>query len=60
VRTAEDEVLGALLSAQPGACAEVARALDAAPFVDQDYLAYWVDALGLQASWSEVERRRAR
>lgn len=46
--TAEDEILRALREAR---LAEAARVLARAALVDHDYLAYWVDELGLQARW---------
>ena len=54
--TAEDALLRVLLAGGAGACAEAARIRAGAALLDHDYIAYWVDALGLQASWREVER----
>ena len=49
--TPEDRILRALLSAAPSALAEAARTRDAAALIDHDYLAYWVDEIGLQERW---------
>jgi hypothetical protein len=45
--TAEDALLRVLLAGGAGA---------GAGLIDHDYIAYWVDALGLQETWREVER----
>jgi hypothetical protein len=49
--TREDEVLRALDGGEPAPLAEAARALASGALIDRDYLAYWVDELGLQAAW---------
>jgi hypothetical protein len=54
--TAEDQVLGALLSGERAQLAAAARTRAGAELIDQDYLAYWVDELGLRVEWHELER----
>jgi hypothetical protein len=54
--TAEDALLEALLSGSASAIADAARIRAEAALLDHDYLAYWVDALGLSEKWREVER----
>jgi hypothetical protein len=49
--TAEDRILSALLAGAASDLAEAARVRDAAALLDHDYLAYWVDQLGIQARW---------
>jgi hypothetical protein len=52
--TAEDSILRALLSREPGALDAAIRIRASAELIDQDYLAYWVDALGLQEQWRKL------
>jgi hypothetical protein len=51
--TLEDEVLRALREARE---ADAARLLARAELVDRDYLAYWVDELGLGARFRAIVR----
>jgi hypothetical protein len=50
-KTAEDRILRALLSSEASALAEAARIRARTESIDHDYLAYWVDELGLQDRW---------
>ena len=47
----EDAVLRALLEGSDAALANAARLRAAAALIDHDYLAYWVDELGLRERW---------
>jgi hypothetical protein len=49
--TAEDRILRLLLADQPEARAEAAHIRARTELIDHDYLAYWVDELGLQERW---------
>jgi hypothetical protein len=49
--TPEDEILRALLTGQPVELARAARVRARAELIDHDYLAYWVDVLGLEEPW---------
>ena len=49
--TPEDEILRARLTGQPAEHARAARILAGAELIDHDYLAYWVDGLGLREHW---------
>jgi len=49
--TAEDLILSALLADEPEARGEAARVRASTALIDHDYLAYWVDELGLQERW---------
>jgi len=52
--TPEDALLQALLARGARAIEEAARIRAGAALIDHDYLAYWVDELGLQALWRAV------
>jgi cob(I)alamin adenosyltransferase len=49
--TAEDEILRALLNGDSESLARAVRIRAGAALLDHDYLAYWVDELGLQTAW---------
>jgi hypothetical protein len=53
-QTAEDRILRALLANEPAAGGEAARIRARTESIDHDYLAYWVDELGLQERWREL------
>jgi hypothetical protein len=50
-KTAEDRILRALVANEPEARDEAARIRASTLLIDHDYLAYWVDELGLQEQW---------
>ena len=49
--TPEDEILRALLTGEPAQLARAAQIRAGAEGIDHDYLAYWVDELGLREHW---------
>jgi hypothetical protein len=49
--TREDEIVAALCDAEPTRLSQAARALASGTLIDRDYLAYWVDELGLQVAF---------
>ena len=57
--TPEDALVQALLARGASAIQDAARIRAHAALIDHDYLAYWVDELGLQEIWREVEQARA-
>ena len=52
--TAEDRILRALLANEPEALGEAVRIRARTELIDHDYLAYWVDELGLQERWCRL------
>ncbi len=49
--TPEDEILHALLTGEPAQISRAAQICADAEGIDHDYLAYWVDELGLREHW---------
>ena len=49
--TPEDEILRALLAGEPAELARAAQIRAGEELIDHDYLAYWVDELGLREHW---------
>lgn len=54
----EDALLQTLLADGEDAIGDAVRIRTSAPLIDHDYLAYWVDELGLQEKWRAFERAR--